>query len=61
MNQEKEASHKLRICKYCNIGEPTQVYSYFGLFLAVFLFPIGILCCFGLRSFKCSNCGRRCL
>ena len=55
---QQQPMRKVRICKYCNIGDLIQGYSYFGLFLAVFLFPIGILCCLGLRNLKCSNCGR---
>ncbi|XP_030572483.1 brain protein I3 [Drosophila novamexicana] len=44
-------------CPSCRIGYLEDTFSPLGLCCAIFLFPIGILCCLAMREKRCSNCG----
>lgn len=43
-------------CPACRVGLLTRGYTIGGVCLAIFCFPIGILCCMGMRSLQCSSC-----
>jgi hypothetical protein len=45
-------------CPHCHIGYPRDDYNVCGICLAIFFFPIGILCCLAIKDRTCSNCGR---
>lgn len=45
------------ICHFFQIGILETDFTCLGVMCAIFLFPIGILCCLGLREKRCSNCG----
>ncbi|RWS28864.1 brain protein I3-like protein [Leptotrombidium deliense] len=44
-------------CPVCRVGVLEEDYTCMGIFLALFFFPIGILCCLALRQRRCPNCG----
>lgn len=44
-------------CPICRIGLLEDDYSCLGICLAIFCFPIGILCCLACKNKRCSNCG----
>lgn len=44
-------------CPICRIGLLEDDYSCLGICLAIFLFPLGILCCLACKNKRCSNCG----
>ena len=45
-------------CPYCRVGYPREDYSCCGICLAIWFFPIGILCCLAMKETRCSHCGR---
>jgi len=44
-------------CPVCRIGVLEDDFTCLGVCLAIFCFPIGILCCIALKNKRCSNCG----
>lgn len=44
-------------CPACRIGVLEDDYTCLGICCAIFFFPIGILCCLGLKNKRCTNCG----
>lgn len=44
-------------CPACRIGVLEDDYTCLGLCCAIFLFPLGILCCLALKNKRCTNCG----
>lgn len=44
-------------CPICRIGLLDDDYSCLGICLAIFCFPIGIICCLACKNKRCSNCG----
>ncbi len=45
-------------CPHCRIGYPREDYNCCGICLAIWFFPIGILCCLAMKDTVCSHCGR---
>lgn len=44
-------------CPACRIGVLEDDYTCLGVCCAIFLFPLGILCCLALKNKRCTNCG----
>lgn len=44
-------------CPACRIGVLEDDYTCLGICCAIFCFPVGILCCLGLKNKRCTNCG----
>ena len=44
-------------CPSCRIGMLEDYYSLLGVCCAIAFFPIGILCCLGMKTKRCTNCG----
>lgn len=44
-------------CPACRIGVLEDDYTCLGICCAIFLFPLGILCCLALKNKRCTNCG----
>lgn len=44
-------------CPSCRIGFLEDQYSCLGLLCAIAFFPLGILCCLGMKNKRCTNCG----
>ncbi|UJR20542.1 hypothetical protein I4U23_023669 [Adineta vaga] len=44
-------------CPACKVGMLDTEFTCAGLCCAIFLFPIGILCCLALRQRRCNFCG----
>lgn len=44
-------------CPACRVGVLEDDFTCLGVCLAIFLFPLGILCCLALRQRRCPNCG----
>ena len=45
-------------CPYCHVGYPREDYPCCAICLAIWFFPIGILCCLAMKERVCSHCGR---
>jgi hypothetical protein len=45
-------------CPHCRVGYPREDYSCCGICLAIWFFPIGILCCLAMKETRCSHCGQ---
>ena len=43
----------------CRVGVLVEDYDGCGICLAIFFFPIGILCCLAMRKKRCTNCRSR--
>ncbi len=43
-------------CPNCRVGFLNDDYGCCAIFLAIFFFPLGILCCLALKERRCSNC-----
>ena len=43
-------------CPNCRVGMLVDDYSCLAVFLAIFFFPIGVLCCLAMREKRCTNC-----
>ncbi|GAU97874.1 hypothetical protein RvY_09100 [Ramazzottius varieornatus] len=43
-------------CPACRVGVLDDHFTCGGILCAIFLFPLGILCCLGSRQRRCSNC-----
>jgi len=43
-------------CPNCGVGYLHDDYGCFALFLAIFFFPLGVLCCLALKEKRCTNC-----
>ena len=46
-------------CPNCQVGVLTDDYGCCAIFLAIFFFPIGLLCCLAMRERVCTNCRAR--
>ncbi len=46
-------------CPNCGVGYLRDDYGCFAIFLAIFFFPLGVLCCLAMREQRCSNCSAR--
>ena len=46
-------------CPNCRIGVLADDYGCFAIFLAIFFFPLGVLCCLAMRERVCTHCGAR--
>lgn len=44
-------------CPACRVGVLEEDFTCLGVCLAVFFFPLGILCCLAMRHQRCPNCG----
>ncbi|KAG5669555.1 hypothetical protein PVAND_017442 [Polypedilum vanderplanki] len=44
-------------CPICRIGVLEDDYSCLGICLAIFCFPIGIICCLACKNKRCTSCG----
>ncbi|UJR29145.1 hypothetical protein I4U23_010359 [Adineta vaga] len=44
-------------CPACKTGMLENDFTFLGLCCAIFLFPIGILCCLAFRQRRCNFCG----
>ena len=44
-------------CPVCRRGNLVSEYTCCGIFLAIFFFPIGILCCLLMKQNRCTHCG----
>jgi len=44
-------------CPACRVGVLEDDYTCFGVFCAVFFFPLGLLFCLALKQRHCPNCG----
>lgn len=44
-------------CPACRIGVLEDDFTCLGVCCAIFLFPVGILCCLALKNKRCTNCG----
>lgn len=44
-------------CPACRIGILEDDFTCLGVCCAIFLFPVGILCCLALKNKRCTNCG----
>lgn len=44
-------------CPHCHVGYPREDYGCCAICLAIWFFPIGILCCLAMKERKCSHCG----
>ncbi|OXA51244.1 brain protein I3 [Folsomia candida] len=44
-------------CPRCHVGSLIDDFDCCAIFLAIFFFPIGILCCLAMRQKRCTNCG----
>lgn len=46
-------------CPTCRAGVLEDTFGFCAIFLAIFFFPIGILCCLAMKEKRCTNCGTR--
>jgi len=46
-------------CPVCRQGNLYEEYSCCGICLAIFFFPIGLICCLLMKDKRCSHCGIR--
>jgi len=44
-------------CPTCHAGVLEDTFGFCAIFLAIFFFPIGILCCLAMKEKRCTNCG----
>lgn len=44
-------------CPACRVGMLEDDFTCLGILCAIACFPIGILCCLGMKNRRCSNCG----
>ncbi|CAD5123723.1 DgyrCDS12041 [Dimorphilus gyrociliatus] len=44
-------------CPACRVGVLSDEFTCLGILCALFLFPIGLLCCILCREKRCENCG----
>ncbi|ELU07180.1 hypothetical protein CAPTEDRAFT_228746 [Capitella teleta] len=44
-------------CPECRIGTIIEDFTCMGIFMGIFFFPCGLLCCLALRQRRCSHCG----
>ncbi|XP_078483336.1 uncharacterized protein LOC144743423 [Ciona intestinalis] len=44
-------------CRRCGATGLSDSFTCCGICLAIFFFPIGLICCFCMREKKCSGCG----
>jgi len=44
-------------CPCCRVGVLEDDFTCLGILLAIWFFPLGILCCLALRQRRCPNCG----
>jgi len=45
------------VCRHCRVGHGSDNFTCCGICLAIFCFPIGLICCILMRERRCSNCG----
>jgi len=45
-------------CPTCHAGLLEDSFGCCAIFLAIFFFPLGILCCLAMREKRCTNCGQ---
>ncbi|EFX72794.1 hypothetical protein DAPPUDRAFT_325899 [Daphnia pulex] len=44
-------------CKMCHNGCIKSHFSCFGVFCAIVCFPLGLLCLFCTKEYRCTSCG----
>ncbi|ELU07181.1 hypothetical protein CAPTEDRAFT_216548 [Capitella teleta] len=43
-------------CPHCGIGTILEEFTIAGIFLGIFFFPCGMICCYSMRRRRCSHC-----
>lgn len=46
-------------CPVCRAGNITEDFTCCGICLAIFCFPIGLICCLLMKDRRCTRCGAR--
>jgi hypothetical protein len=46
-------------CPVCRVGFMTDDFTCCGICLAIFFFPLGLICCLLMRERRCTSCNAR--
>ena len=44
-------------CDKCHTGYMSKQFTCCGICCGICFFPIGLICCFAMREYKCQSCG----